>query len=51
MIDRERVDDFLALIADKYTAVEVVEILELDVWDVLEMFREELLEKQERFEI
>lgn len=51
MIDKERLDDFLALIADKFTASEVVEILDLDVWDVLEMFRDELIEKHERFEI
>lgn len=51
MIDRERLDEYLALIADKYTAAEIAEILELDVWDILEMFRDELMEKYERFEI
>lgn len=51
MVDNDLVDDFLALIADKFTASEVCEILELDVWDILEMFRDELLEKHDRFEI
>lgn len=49
MLDEDRVDELLKAIADKYTAEEVCEILGLDVWDILEMFREQVLEKEEEF--
>jgi DNA-binding transcriptional ArsR family regulator len=51
MLDTERVDELLKAISDKYTAVEIVEILGLTEWDILEMFREQVLEKEEEFEL
>lgn len=51
MIDNELLENFLNKIADKYTAEEVCEILELDVWDILENFREKIMEKKESFEL
>lgn len=51
MLDEDRVDELLKAIADKYTAPEIVEILGLTEWDILEMFREQVLEKEEDFEV
>lgn len=44
MLDEDYTDEFLARIADKYTAEELVEVLGLDVWQIIEMFRERVLE-------
>lgn len=46
MIDNDRVEVWLALLADKYSAVEIVELLELTEWDVIEAFRDKILESQ-----
>ncbi len=50
-LDRDRVDDLLKRIAEKYTAMEIVEILELTEEDILEVYMEEVLEKYKRFDI
>lgn len=44
MIDNDLLEEFLNWIADKYTAAELVEIMNLDVRDIIERFREELTE-------
>lgn len=46
MLDDERVEDWLARLADKYTAIELCELLELTEWDIIEMFRDKILEAQ-----
>lgn len=43
-MDRELLEEFKLMLADRYTAVELVELLELDVWDVIEMFEEKIVE-------
>lgn len=45
-IDDELFEEFLKNLADRYTAVELVELLELTEWDILEAFREKFLELQ-----
>lgn len=37
-------EEFKARLADKYTASELVEILRLDVWDVIEAFNDRILD-------
>lgn len=44
MLDDELVEEYLASLADKYEAAELCELLELDVWDIIEMFRERCIE-------
>lgn len=44
MVDRDLRDEYFNQLADRYTAAELVEEMELDVWDVIEEFREELLD-------
>jgi hypothetical protein len=43
-IDVELLDEFKKELADRYTAEELCELLELDVWDVIEMFEEKIVE-------
>ena len=42
--DRELIDLYLDKVADKFTAEELVELLELDVWDIIEFYQEQILE-------
>lgn len=49
MLDDERVDDLLLKISDHYTASEIVEILGLTEWEILEMFRELVIEREQEF--
>lgn len=51
MLDEDKLEEFLNRIADKYTTEEIVEILQLSEWDILEMFRERVIEKEEKFEV
>lgn len=51
MIDEDRLQEFLDKIADKYTATEICEILGLTEWDLLEQFREFVMEKKDSFEL
>lgn len=43
-IDRDLLDEYKRQIADRYTAPELVELLELDVWEVIEAFEEKVVE-------
>lgn len=43
-LDRELLEEFKARLADRYTAYELVELLDLDVWQILEVFEEEVTE-------
>lgn len=43
MIDYSLLDDFKASLADRYTAVELVDLLDLNVWQIIEMFEEEIV--------
>jgi hypothetical protein len=44
MLDDDLADDFLKLIADRYTPDEIVELLGLTEWDIIEAFRDKILE-------
>ena len=44
MLDYEMANEYLDAVADKYTAAELAEELDLDVWDIIEFFREKILE-------
>lgn len=35
-------------VADKYTAPELVDLLDLDVWQIIAMFEEEIIEAREK---
>jgi len=48
MLDRELLEEYKNQLADRYTAAELVELLELDVWQILEMFEEEIIELRVR---
>lgn len=43
-IDEEVLEEFKAALADKYEAAELVELLNLSVWDIIEMFPEKIME-------
>lgn len=43
-IDTELFQEFKEQLADRYTAEELCELLQLDVWDVIEAFEEKILE-------
>lgn len=53
-IDRETLREFLEHLADRFTACELVEILEdmelITVYDILGAFEEQLIEAKERLE-
>lgn len=51
MLDEDKLQEFFERVADKYTGCEICEILELTEWDVIEAFRELLIEKKESFEV
>lgn len=42
--DRELLDDFLELVADTYTSVEIVDLLDIDVWKLIAAFEDEIIE-------
>lgn len=42
-VDREVLEEFKESLADKYTAEELCELLQLDVWDIIEAFEEKIL--------
>jgi hypothetical protein len=44
MIDREMLEEYKAHLKDKYTAVEICELLELSEDDLLEMFEEKVIQ-------
>ena len=43
-LDEDRVDEHLRRIADHYSATDLVDLLDLSVWDILEQFRDKVLE-------
>lgn len=43
-IDYDLLEEFKKELADKYTAEELSELLELDVWDIIEAFQEKVIE-------
>lgn len=43
-MDRELLEEFKKELADKYTAEELSELLGLDVWDIIEMFEDKIVE-------
>jgi len=43
-MDTELIEEYLDHLEDKYTAEELVELLELSTRDILERFREECIE-------
>jgi hypothetical protein len=44
MIDEDIFQEFKLRLADRYTAEELCELLNLDVWDIIEAFSEKILE-------
>lgn len=44
-MDSERFEEYLLLLSEHYTAEELCTELELDVWDIIEMFRDRLEER------
>lgn len=55
MIDRDELDQFMELVCDRYTAAEVVEILEdaglIDVHIIVSLLEEYLIEGSSKFEL
>jgi hypothetical protein len=47
-IDWELFEDYKKSLADRYTAEELCELMQLDVWDVIEAFQERVIELQRR---
>lgn len=43
-IDDDMFEEYLQQLADRYTASELVEEMDLSIWDVIEMFRDKLEE-------
>lgn len=43
-INYELFEEFKAQLADRYTATELVELLELTEWDIIEMFQDKVME-------
>jgi len=54
-LDRQALEEFFERIADKFTASELVMILEdaglLDVWTIISLLEEELIEAKEILEV
>lgn len=44
-IDEDTFEEYLCELADRYTAEELCELLELNVWDVIEAFRDNLRDR------
>ena len=44
MMDREERDEFFNRVCDRFTAEELVEILGLSTWDVVEQFRDYIMQ-------
>ena len=44
MLDREALEEFKAELKDKYTAVELCEMLDLTEDDILDMFEDKVIE-------
>ena len=55
MYDRERLDDFLERVADKYTAAELVDILEdaglVTIWDIISALEEVIVDGRKHLEV
>lgn len=47
-IDREVLEEYKQTLADRYMAPELVELLNLDVWEILEEFEEKVIELHAR---
>lgn len=45
-VDREKLEEFKQRLADRYTAYELVELLGIDVWRILEEFEDEVMEME-----
>lgn len=43
-MDFELIEEFKKELADKYTGEELCELLQLDVWDIIEAFQEKVIE-------
>lgn len=43
-MDREILEAYKSALADRYAAEELCELLELDVWDIIEMFEDKIVE-------
>lgn len=54
-VDGELLDDFFERVADKWSAAELVELLEdagvVTVWSVIAAFSEQLIEVKEKLEL
>lgn len=43
MLDQDLVDEYKRQVADRYTAAELVDLLDLDVWEIIEAFEQNVL--------
>lgn len=54
-MDRELLEDFLERVADKFTAAELVDLLEdagvITVWDIISFLEETIIENREKLEV
>lgn len=46
-IDEDILDQYKRHLADRYTAEELCELLDLDVWDIIEMFEDKIMVMKE----
>lgn len=50
MLDQDLVEEFLTRLSEHYTAAEIVDLLDIDVWEILETYREQIIEKESIFD-
>lgn len=43
--NQELIDELMNRLADRYTAEELCDILQLDVWDIIEAFRDLIVDR------
>lgn len=43
-MNSDLLEEYLNALADRYDATELVELLELSTWDIIEMYREKIVE-------
>lgn len=50
-MDRSQLQEFLERVADKYTASELVDLLDLSVWQIIDALEDEIIEGREKLEL
>lgn len=44
VLDDDQIDELMRRVADNYTPYDLLEMLDVGIWDVIERFREEIIE-------